>query len=63
VRPSAPLRSTPQRAAAEADQVSSLARVADGVIIGSAFIQLLKKTERAKRREVIKTFIRGIREG
>jgi tryptophan synthase alpha chain len=38
-------------------------KFADGVIIGSAFIQLLEKTERAKRRDVIKTFIRGIREG
>ena len=37
-------------------------KFADGVIIGSAFIQLLENTERVKRREVINTFIRGIRE-
>jgi tryptophan synthase alpha chain len=34
---------------------------ADGVIIGSAFIQLLEKTERSQTKEAISTFIRGIR--
>jgi tryptophan synthase alpha chain len=35
---------------------------ANGVIIGSAFIQLLEKTKRGKRKDVIKTFLKGIRE-
>jgi len=34
---------------------------ADGVIIGSAFVQLMEKTEKNKRGEAIKAFIRGIR--
>jgi tryptophan synthase alpha chain len=34
---------------------------ADGVIIGSAFIELLGRTDRDRRKETINTFIRGIR--
>jgi len=36
-------------------------KYADGVIIGSAFIQLLEKTKKEDRKEAISTFIRGIR--
>jgi tryptophan synthase alpha chain len=34
---------------------------ADGVIIGSAFIEILESTTKDQRREAIKAFIRGIR--
>ena len=37
-------------------------RISDGVIIGSAFTQLLEKTERANRKKMIMTFIKSIRE-
>lgn len=36
-------------------------KYADGVIIGSAFIQILEKTEKSQRKEAINSFIRGIR--
>jgi tryptophan synthase alpha chain len=34
---------------------------ADGVIIGTAFIQLLEKTEKAKRKDAIRDYISNIR--
>ena len=43
------------------DDYLTYTKYADGVIIGSAFIQLLEDTERAQRREVIYNFIRSIR--
>jgi tryptophan synthase alpha chain len=45
------------------DDYLTYTKYADGVIIGSAFIQLLENTERAQQKEAIKTYIKGIRGG
>jgi tryptophan synthase alpha chain len=43
------------------DDYLTYTNYADGVIIGSAFIQLLEQTARENRKEAINTFIRNIR--
>jgi len=43
------------------DDYVTYTNYADGVIIGSAFIQLLEKTENSQRKEMINRFIKDIR--
>jgi tryptophan synthase alpha chain len=43
------------------DDYVTYTNYADGVIIGSAFIQLLEKTEKSKRHHAIKNFVKDIR--